>query len=132
VQLLEFLNLLRMHRKQPHAPSVAAPQGHWGMFPRSAVLPLATTLNSIPSSHAALLLAHRFESLLQVLTSKQAQRVLTDEHSAPSSHPVCPESGARAPAVNQLGAELRPEDQLKLSRWPWSLLGKEVRSQESA
>jgi hypothetical protein len=127
VQLLEVLNAIRMRWKQPRAPSAAASQVHWRRPSRSAVSPLATTLNSKPVSDATLLLAHQFECFLRVLTTNQGQAILAQDHSAPSSHTVTLETGSHAPKVNQFGSEIRQEDELKLSKWPWSILGKEVR-----
>jgi hypothetical protein len=132
VQMLEFLNVLQTQWKHTYEPSAAAPQGLWGRSPRSAVLPLPITLNSSPASHATLLLAYQFERLLRVLTTIPAQGVLADERSTPLSHPVCPEAGSRVPAVNKFSAEFRKGDQLKLSRWPWSMVGKEVCAQDCA
>jgi hypothetical protein len=67
--------------------------------------------------------ADYLEHFLRLLNGIQAQKVLTYENCAPTI-------GSHAPAGNHSAAEVRREDLLKLSRWPWSMMGKEVRVQE--
>jgi hypothetical protein len=127
VQLLDILNVLRMFRKHPHAPAAGAPLGHWCRSSRSAVLPLVTNLESSPASHAPLLSGHRMERFLWALATMQVQEVLANKHSAPSSHHGGPSTGHCAPSRNQLAEQSKKLEQFKLSRWPWSMMGKQVR-----
>jgi hypothetical protein len=125
-----------MYRKRLRstAPSTVAAKSHWGTFCQSAVVPLATTLISKRASGAILLQAHHCEHFLRVLSTMKVQDVLageqSGENSAPSAHPGG--SGSLAPAGNYLVAEFRKGGQLELSRWPWGMLGKEVREQDIA
>jgi hypothetical protein len=119
-----------MQQKRPHAPSTAAAQSHWGRFAQSAVVPLATNYVSNPASGAILLHAHHCERFLRFLSPMQVQSVPADEHSAPSAHLGGP--GSLAPAGSRLAAEFSKRGQLHVSRWPWSMLGKQVREQDIA
>jgi hypothetical protein len=125
VQLLDVLSVPRMHWRRPRAPSAAAPLDQSSRYSRSAVLPLDNTSNFPAASHAPRLPAHHFERFLRDMTTIQAQGALKDEHTAPSRQQGTA-SRSPAPAGSQLGAGYRNEDQFKLSRWPWSMLGKEV------
>jgi hypothetical protein len=131
VQLLDFLGLVRMHHKNSRTSMAAASQRHWGTPPRNAVLPAAITLTSRRASHATLLVAHRFETFLHLLTTIGAQKSLKDAHTALPCHARGPATALSAPSGSETAAGGGNETHHKLHRWPWSMMGKEVGAQDS-
>jgi hypothetical protein len=131
VQLLDFLGLVRMQHKNSRSSMAAASQRHWGTPPRNAVLPTATNLTFRPASHATLLVTHRFETFLHLLTTVGAQKSLEDAHSALPCHLRGPATVLSAPSGSETAAGEGNEMQHKLHRWPWSMMGKEVSAQDS-
>jgi hypothetical protein len=130
VQLLDFLSVPRLHQKHSRGPTAAAQQGHWRRSLRSAVMPAATTPNFTPASHSTLQAAYQLERYLRLLITRKAQGVLADG-SALAPHSGCPPTGLSAATGDQTAAGLQNDVQHHLSRWPWSMLGKEVRVQDS-
>jgi hypothetical protein len=126
MQLLDFLSVIRVNKRHPRTAAAAARNPYRVKSSWSAVLPVRSGLNTVvPESCDTVRAALNLEHFLRLLTTIQAQGVFADTCSALSSPP-----GDPAPCVvsaqRQLAAESKNEVQHKLSRWPWSVVGKQV------
>jgi hypothetical protein len=126
VQLLDFLSVIRVGQRHPRIAAAAAPPSKRASHSWSAVLPVHSELNmAAPTAHETIEAVLDFEHFLWLLTTKQVQGVLPDACSALSSPPGDP-AACIVSAQSQLANESKNELQHKLSRWPWSVMGKQV------
>jgi hypothetical protein len=117
VQLRDFTGVSLWHRTRASTASAAAPQAHKRASSWSAVL---------PASHSTFHSSLHWERFLRLLAASQAQGLLADARLYPPSDAEGPAPVCRTTARNWMAAESKNAAQHQLSRWPWSILGKEV------
>jgi hypothetical protein len=132
VQLLDFLNVQGMHHKNSRTSMADSSHHHWGGSSRIAALPTGTSLNYRSASHATLLPAHHFERFLKLLIMLHAKDPVADARSAPACHPGSRITSLYTPGESQTPSVVKNEAQHKLSRWPWSVMGREVCTPDSS
>jgi hypothetical protein len=127
VQLLDFLSVLRVCQRHPRTAAAASPPSLRARSSWSAVPPVHCWLTAaVPKAHDMVQAVPNYEHFLRLLTMIQTQGVLADTCTALSSPPNDP-AACIVTAQSQLATEAENQLQHKLSRWPWSMMGKQVR-----
>jgi hypothetical protein len=126
VQLLDLLSVFRVHWKHPCIAGRASPRPFWARSSKSAVWPAHTVLNTpVSNTHDTAQTAPYLEHFLRLLNTIQVHGGLPDACSALACPPSDP-AACVASAQSRIPAESKNEVQHKLSRWPWSVMGKQV------